>query len=689
MVFERPNRTGQPRPKPTARPNATERPTQSTASATGKTKKVLPDVKGGGGNRGSNHGGGNSNDLPPEASPWLNPTQEPENPHPSASFVEYLRWMRSPDRECKDIKDFKDATKVQILQMAVEGADYRKRLESLNQRTKLMASEGNWFLVESPWRVRVGGHKGPESILLPSFDALGMPYIPGATLRGVARNQAIRELLANNSSLDWKAAEKKVAPYFGALEAEGSDRCGKVVFLDAYPTPSKTGGLAMDMANAIWSWENGEPKYSPNPNPFLSLEKSTFIIGVRKTTAGTDEVLEKVRQWLETGLAEGIGSQVNTGYGRLMPEKVERSPGFFELDFTIEGQLIHGHQKFNNLRELYQRDRDGNFKRDSKGYLKPATSSHSEVRPTAFKSMLRYWFRSLALGVLPVETVREFEAKLFGSINPQTHGWITVEIVKGNTIRPEPQSKEDRNGKKTPNGEQSGTLVLGYSTEIPEQQREVVADLLKYVTWLMFHLGGIGQGARRPLYSRQNQERERFAPPWWRGCDLIAESEDDFWALPDSVNEFQVLFQQRLRSFYDALRNLTPVAINPQRLLSVGQVRKDIWHEVIDRHCKIIVCTGAEDFGKPYALSVLHDDDLKIEIPDKNDKAKKVKVYDAYLCGEVKGNPAKPSPVWIANLSNYQVVTVFGADQNPRKEYLKQLHDRTSATNFAQIFPLT
>jgi CRISPR-associated protein Cmr6 len=683
MVFERPSRPGQSRPNPTARPNPTERPNQSMATGAGKTKKVLPDIKGGSGNRGGNRGDGNGNNPPPETSPWLNPAQPPEEIHPSASFVEYLRWMRSPDRECRHIKDFKDATKMQILQMAVEGADYRKRLESLNQRTKLIAGEGNWFLVESVWRIRVGGHKGPESILLPAFDALGMPYIPGATLRGVARNQAIREFLASDSSLDWKAAEKEVAPYFGALEAEGSDRCGKVIFLEAYPTPSKTGGLAMDMANAIWSWENGEPKYSPNPNPFLSLEKSTFIIGLRKTAACTDEIFAKVRQWLEAGLAEGIGSQVNTGYGRLLSENVVRSQGFFELDFTIEGQLIHGHQKFtqwtfNNKQQKWQ----------MRG------SPQAEVRPTAFKSMLRYWFRVFALGVLPVDTIKDFEAKLFGSITPQTHGWITVEIFKGNTIRPEPQSKEDRNGKKTLNGEQSGILVLGYSTEIPKQQCEMIADLFKYLTWLIFHLGGIGQGARRSLYSRQNQERDRFAPPWWRGCDLIAESEDEFWALPKSVNEFQVLFQQRLRSFYNALGDLTPTRINHQSPLALGSVRKDLWHEAIDRHCKIIVCSGEEDFAKPYALSILHDDSFKKTKTNRDGKpilkdGREERKYDPDLCGTTEGKVGKPSPVWIANLGNYQVVTVFGADQDPRKKYLKELRDRTSATNFAQIFPLT
>jgi CRISPR-associated protein Cmr6 len=33
----------------------------------------------------------------------------------------------------------------------------------------------------------------------------------------------------------------------------------------------------------------------------------------------------------------------------------------------------------------------------------------------------------------------------------------------------------------------------------------------------------------------------------------------------------------------------------------------------------------------------------------------------------------KPSPVWIRDLGEYQVVTVFGADVDPRQKFLKKL----------------
>ena len=56
--------------------------------------------------------------------------------------------------------------------------------------------------------------------------------------------------------------------------------------------------------------------------------------------------------------------------------------------------------------------------------------------------------------------------------------------------------------------------------------------------------------------------------------------------------------------------------------------------------------------------------------------------YDGNLCGKTQGNQVIPSPIWIADLGNYQVVTVFGANENPRRKYLETLQNKV------QIFPL-
>lgn len=663
-------------PDPLQRPNRPQQPTPPVQQPTPNRNQPAPArpqknnnnqgsrANGGGGN---NHGhGGGGNDRNKQPSPWLDHLDPKLKPDKSASFVEYLRWMRSPDSA------YKDPTKVQILQKA-ESANYRDRLITLTNRTKLIAGEKNSFQVECPWRLRVGGHRGPESILLPAFDALGMPYIPSSTLRGVARAEAIRDFMAKEG-LKSKDAEKRVAPYFGSLDAEGGDRMGKVIFLDAYPLPGRDqgGGVSVDMANNIWNWKDSSLEYSPNPNPFLSLKESTLVIGIRPTAYCNQETLQQVRKWLIAGLQSGVGSQVNTGYGQLQRAGNNQTlDEFFRLGFSLEGQLIHGRQKFNDVNQPYQKDRNGNFRTDRNGKLKTNTSPEAEVRPVAFKSMLRYWLRTFALGVMPPSEVKRLEAKLFGSITLQQRGWVAVRIVDGKIDQPEARSKNDDPGK------QSGTLLFNYSTEAPESAKKAVKDLFANLAWMMFHLGGIGQGARRPCYSRKNGDRA----PWWRGSTFTPQSDEDFWALPYKVQGLQGLFRQRLKGFYEALSKLTERNINPRSPLSVGQVRRDQWQEAVDARCQIVVCSGAEDFNKPYALATLHSRDLKTQ------NRRGQWDYDPELCGKVLGG-VKPSPVWIADLDDFQVVTVFGATQDPRKRYLQELRDRTSSENYAQVWPL-
>ena len=657
MVYERPKR-----------PNKPNSPGSGSKLPSKQPKKVIT-TSGGGNPPRANSGGGKGNN-PPEPSPWLEHPLDPRSSHnATTSFVEYLRWMRSlTGNKTEDAN-----TKLQLIQIAEEKANYSDRLKTLTDRTrKIAGTQGVVFQAKCAWRIRVGGHRGPESILLPAFDALGMPYIPASTLRGVARTQAIREKLESlqkkypnlDSKELWKQADKEVAQWFGHLEADKAHQAGKIIFLDAYPLPQtsgKNGGLAVDMANNIWKWD-GEtlPAYSPNPNPFFSLQEPTLLIGLRPATGCTEAMLKQVKQWLVKGLQTGIGSQVNTGYGSLIiaGEKDSIKP-FFTVEFSLEGQLIHGRQKFT---QWNWNDRRNEWQMRGK--------PDPEVRPVAFKSMLRYWFRAFALGVLPSREVKTLEGQLFGAIDPQTLGWVTFQIHNGKLEQKEAQGKNDDCG------EQSGELKLFLSAEAPNQQTKAIESLLNPLVWMMFHLGGIGQGARRPCYSRQTRERA----PWWRGSTLYPETESDFWNLPDSVADFQRLFRKRLQAFYEALGKLTNHPFNPQQPHAVEVHRGQSWVEAVDANCAIVVCSG-ENFDKPYALAKLHSREFKTE----NRQGKLD--YDGNLCGQVQGG-VKPSPVWIADLGEYQVATIFGVTRNPRQSYFSALRQGTSRNQFTQIWPL-
>ena len=86
--------------------------------------------------------------------------------------------------------------------------------------------------------------------------------------------------------------------------------------------------------------------------------------------------MNQVKQWLITGLQAGVGSQINTGYGQLiLKDRNEFEREFFRVKFALEGQLIHGHQEFKNIREPFQKNQDGSLKTDKKGNLKPPPPS--------------------------------------------------------------------------------------------------------------------------------------------------------------------------------------------------------------------------------------------------------------------------------------------------------------------------
>lgn len=654
MTFEKPIRRDQ---QPSGAPQKANLATQKVISNS-PAKKVIPNIGGGGGNKSGGVSGNGNNQEP---SPWLM-GESPQKIDPSASFVEYLRWMRSLDQD----PNYKNETKTQILQMAQEGVNYQERLKVLNQRTQKIAKarQGVHFKVMCPWRMRVGGHRGPESILLPSFDALGVPYLPSSTLTGVARTAAIREFMKDKGML-WKEAEKAIAPYFGLIETtDNKNKAGKVIFLDAYPEASKSAGLAMDMANSIWRWKDDRiGEYSPNPNPFFSLKDVTFVIGVCRMSNCDDDTFAKVKEWLIKGLQSGIGSQINSGYGEVLiaGKGVGQKP-FFEVNFKLKGQLIHGAQKIENVKQP--------FRRDKQGRLKPNQKAVAEVRAIAFKSMLRYWFRAIARGLMSAQNAKILEGRLFGAIDPQSRGWLTVRVHNPETIQDVPQ----RNSGDV--GLQSGTLALYCSSECPVEQQENTQKLAKSLTWLMFSLGGVGQGARRPCYSRSNRQ---YAP-WYRGA-IVFIDEDDFWEFPEEMEKFKNLFQTRLSDFVDGLSNISSQDINLRNLQMIGQMLPDNWEEVLDRNCRIVLCYGSKVNDKAYGLSVLHSNEFK-----RNGD------YNPDLCGSVRGR-VKPSPIWINDQGDdkkgYQVVTIFGVsnqDDNPRYRYFQKL--QTDRNNFLQIFPL-
>ncbi len=595
---------------------------------------------------------------------WL---QHPlhNNPHldSSASFVEYFRWLRirrlNPDNNSQ-IGLVNNGEVLELLAKIEQKSNYSSRLRTLTDRTRKLATES--FSVKAPWRIRVGGMKGPESMLLPAFDALGMPYIPSTTLKGVAREMAER---------DTKTTPEDIRNIFGDLEPTAS--MGKVIFLDAYPLPfrkvdsdDKVEGLVPDMANSIWTWDNNDiPQYKTNPNIFLSLRKPTFVIGLRVTDDRDLELLNQVKKWLLQGLTQGIGSRVNSGYGVLeevnpneQQEKPKKRKTILRMGFELQGQLMHGRQEFKQWRE----NNNGN------GWIPPGIAK-PEVRPPAFRSMLRYWFRTLALGVLPEDVIKEQELILFGGIEPTTKmGLLQIEIPKGGIIR---DNAFDADGNF---GLAKGELILRTSYVLQtftSPQRDAVINLIQSLTWLMFHLGGVGQGARRPCYSRSNRNRPQR--PYWRGSTLKFTGNDQNWQYSNDLIGLQADFQKHLNAFYTNLSTFSQHTCNPRRPRQATVTGN--WPEAVDTSCRILCVQGNMQNDKPAALALLH-----------REATNGGGGYNRELCGSIN----ERSPIWIARINNrFDVVTIFGVDNNYRKRYFELLtKPELPVTECKQIWPL-
>ena len=602
-----------------------------------------------------NHNPNPSNNSKP--SPWLGDLQP--STCKEASFVEYLRWMRSP------LTEGKDSTKVELIQKAVT-SNYPERLKMLNKRTCNLAQGGVVLEMEAPWRIRVGGQKGPESMLLPTFDASGIPYIPSTTLRGIARTQAINEFM-QQENLSWQQAEKRIAGFFGDLEAtQPQNRMGKVIFFDAYPTDStklqtnSNGGLAVDIVNNIWKWEGDRLNYNPSPNIFLSLLKPTFVIGLRPMLNCPDQTFTQIKEWLIKGLeSSGAGAQINSGYGALYRKNApQRSPDFslpnefFRVEFTLAGQMIHGVQAIDH----------NAWRQNNNNQWMVRGKAKEEVRPIAFKSTLRYWFRAFALGVCSPDAVQRIEEKIFGGIQNKSWGLLKVDILNGNS---------DKN-------KQSGILVLSRSvnmTRLPQAKREALEAMLTNLIWLSFRLGGVGQGARRPLYERQGN-------PKWRGAELNPTTLEGIWEFPDTPEILRDRFREFLDEFYRYLASFSGLAvINAQSKPILRQdsqpPNSNQWQETIDRHCRIVIVAGSSPHEqKNYALDLLHQHFHRYESSDKT-KAKNLcggTTKDFIMVNQKRTDrKAIPSPIWIVDFGDFEVVTIFGATASPRKEYLQDL----------------
>jgi CRISPR-associated protein Cmr6 len=148
---------------------------------------------------------------------------------------------------------------------------------------------------------------------------LGVPYLPGASVKGMARAWA-------NT---WCEEHVAVQRIFGPeSKANSIKSTGTVIFHDAIPI--KPVKLEADVMTPHYSeYYQGESPpgdwYSPIPIPFLTVaEGQTFLFALspRRTRSESDlEDMKMAATWIKEALNNiGAGAKTASGYGRFAPD---------------------------------------------------------------------------------------------------------------------------------------------------------------------------------------------------------------------------------------------------------------------------------------------------------------------------------------------------------------------------------
>lgn len=503
-----------------------------------------------------------------------------------------------------------EGPRMNILQASIEAEKACTPIcDRLNDRTKRLAENGGMtFRAQFPWRLRVGGTRGFRELLLPVLHPVfGIPYLPASSLKGAARAWARCNQAENLSDL------------LGCLDGKIA-QAAKVEFLDAFPTKPC---LSVDMANSLWRWEGDCVRYNSDPHPLLSLEKPEFLIGIVATNRcqNLDE-LQIVKSWLENALTVGIGSRVSAGYGRssiISTSNISRHP------FSLFTQGMHG-----------------------------AFRDVVEFRPTAVRGMLRYWFRAVALGLYSPQKCKELEKRLFGSIEPP---------AKEGSIRIAVELNEPQQGNGNFPWVYEGAIVL-------ESKSNDDLNLAQYLLKLASHLGGIGQGARRPLHWNNGRLRGCH---WELTENILPAQQQDWRNLLDGVIDAFVRVNRNpagagagepgipSNRAQDVLNKNTRIYLVPCPILTAPE-QVNNWSQ-----------EGITPSVRGLALEKLY-----------GDNSFKGQTRDQRTQQVTGGNPnvggAMGTPSYVVIQSNfptgmmaYQAVTIFGANHNDRAKFVRAL----------------
>lgn len=293
----------------------------------------------------------------------------------------------------------------------------------------------------------------------------GFAYLPGSGLKGMAR--AFATLAGEPPEV--------IEEVFGPAVTSDTDACaGAVVFHDAWPVQWPK--LAVDIVNCHHrhyyddTTERFPPEDWEDPVPvnFLTVQPGTeFEFAVSPRQAGNTrhvELCAKAVCWLQSALVHlGAGAKTNAGYGRFRIKGV-KPPGLpqravFEAKLTLVTPAF--------LAGALQRAED------------------CDLRPATVRGLLRWWWRALHSGSVPVTELRRLERMLWGATESSGAIALEVERISGTapvTFRVEEICGQYRIPRVAKDEKRSqGLLYLAYGMQEGRRKGRVVKPPRQYL----------------------------------------------------------------------------------------------------------------------------------------------------------------------------------------------------------------
>lgn len=283
---------------------------------------------------------------------------------------------------------------VQVTAEPVGGKIFLKEAV-LRQVMLVSALGGEYRCFTTSWRFVTGlGRYHPVENGFAWHHTLGVPYLPGSSVKGIVRSWA--ENWAHVSACE-------VERIFGPEDGKAEKHIGSVIFFDALPI--RPVQLEADVMTPHYQdyYQQEQPQlapgdwYDPVPIPFLTVApKQTFLFAVaprRSTVAQDRDDFLKALEWLTEALTTiGAGAKTAAGYGRFKRQESEEAEINKWLEAVQKAQQAAAQKREEAMSPIKQEMMRDGYDEDQEAFM---------------KAMGEKWLKKLADEQAPVEEKQE------------------------------------------------------------------------------------------------------------------------------------------------------------------------------------------------------------------------------------------------------------------------------------------